>query len=172
MRQVRWWLVVLGLVAVLPHPCRAAEPTPALSPITISSDNLEVDQKEHVAIYRGNVVADDKGRGLTILAEQIEFFFDDQMQEVERALASGNVRISYGDRRGVADQAEYFPKESRTVLIGHPRVWQDSDVVTGCKITLLLREDRSHVEGCEGERVNAVLYPKQNGDAPPGKQAR
>jgi lipopolysaccharide export system protein LptA len=53
------------------------------------------------------------------------------------------------------------------VLVGHPKVWQNDDVVTGCKITLLLREDRHQVEGCEGERVNAVLYPKQRGEGAP-----
>jgi lipopolysaccharide export system protein LptA len=46
------------------------------------------------------------------------------------------------------------------------KVWQNSDVISGCKITLLLRDDRSQVEGCEGERVNAVLYPKRGDGAP------
>ncbi len=160
------WLVLTALCLVLsPGRPRAAEvqPTQATqqTPITISSDSLEINRKARIAVYKGNVVATDKGRGLTILANQIEFFFDDAMQEVERAAATGNVRLTYGERRGTADQAEYYPAESRALLLGHPRVWQNSDVVTGCRITLLLREDRSQVDACEGERVNAVLYPKQ-----------
>lgn len=162
MRRVLWLLMAALLLSSLPGRPRAAE---VRAPITISSDTLEVNRKERVAIYRGNVAANDTGRGLTILADQIEFFFDDRMEEVERAMATGNVRLAYGERRGVSERAEYYPRENRAVLLGHPRVWQDSDVVTGCKITLLLREDRSQVEGCEGERVNAVLYPKR-GEAP------
>ena len=92
------------------------------------------------------------------------------MEELDRAIATGNVRITFGDRRGASERAEYTPKDSRVVLQGHPKIWQDSDVVTGCKISLLLREERSMVEGCQGERVNVVLYPKR-GETPPSKPA-
>jgi len=135
------------------------------APITISADNLEVNRKARVAIYRGNVTATDRARGLSILADQIEFFFDEKMEDLERADAAGNVRLSFGERRGTSERVQYFPGESRAVLIGHPKVWQDSDVITGCKITMFLRDDRSRVDGCEGERVNAVFYPRR-GEAP------
>ncbi len=157
-------LLLLGPVAP-----RAAEQP---SPITISADSLELNRKAHVAVYRGNVAANDQARGVSIQADQIEFFFDDRMEEVDRAAATGNVRISYGERRGAAERAEYYPRESRAVLLGSPKVWQDNDVVTGCKITLLLREDKSRVDGCEGQRVNAVLYPKRTEGAQPGTPRR
>jgi lipopolysaccharide transport protein LptA len=160
MKTRRWFLVWSALLLALPGTLRAAEER---APLSISADSLEVSRKDRVAIYRGSVAAADKGRGLSIQADQIEFFFDEKMEEVERAVATGNVRIAYGERRGVAQRAEYFPGENRAVLLGHPRVWQDSDVVTGCKITLLMREDQSQVDGCEGERVNAVIYPKRGG---------
>ena len=164
MIRVRWFLVALGILFLCPGTPHAAEDK---SPITISADNLEVNRKGRVAIYRGNVAANDRSRGISILADQIEFFFDERMEDLERAMAAGNVRLSYGERRGVADRAEYYPAESRAVLIGHPKVWQDNDMVTGCRITLLFREDRSRVDGCEGERVNAVLYPKRGEGSPP-----
>lgn len=162
MRRTRWLVLPLLFLAAAPGVLRAAEER---TPITISSDSLEVNRKAQVAIYQGNVVANDRGRGLTILADRIEFYFDENMEQVQHATALGNVRLSYGERRGVAERAEYFPGEDRTVLLGHPKVWQESDVVTGCRITLFLREDRSQVEGCQGERVNAVLYPK-GGEGP------
>ncbi len=162
-------VVACGVLVGLCGSARAAEDKSA---ITISADTLEVNRKARVAVYRGNVAANDRARGMSILADQIEFFFDERMEELERALAVGNVRLSYGDRRGVAERAEYYPAESRAVLIGHPKVWQSNDVVSGCKITLLLREDRSQVDGCEGERVNAVLYPKRGEGAPAGGPRR
>ncbi len=165
MIRVRWFLVALGILFLCPGALRAAEDK---SPITISADNLEVNRKGRVAIYRGNVAANDRSRGFSILADQIEFFFDERMEDIERVLAAGNVRLSYGERRGVAERAEYYPAESRAVLIGHPKVWQDNDTITGCRITLLFREDQSRVEGCEGERVNAVLYPKRGEGSPTG----
>lgn len=158
MRRSGWLLLAL---TVLPLPAPSSWAAEERSAITISADTLEVNRKLRVAIYQGNVAANDRARGLSILADRIEFSFDDRMEEVEQATAVGNVRLSYGERRGVAERAEYFPREDRAVLLGHPKVWQESDMVTGCKITLLLREDRSQVDGCDGERVNAVLYPKR-----------
>jgi len=159
MREYGWVLaaILCGVAAV--GPAWAAEERSA---ITISADSLDVNRKGRVAAYRGNVSAVDRGRGLSILADQIDFLFDERMEELERAIATGNVRITYGERRGASERAEYTPKDSRVVMQGHPKIWQDSDVVTGCKISLLLREERSMVEGCQGERVNVVLYPKRS----------
>ena len=162
MRVSGWVLAAVLGGAVMAGPVRAAEERSA---VTISADSLDVNRKGRVAMYRGNVSAVDRGRGLSILADQIDFFFDERMEELDRAIATGNVRITFGERRGASERAEYTPKDSRVVLQGHPKVWQDSDVVTGCKISLLLREERSLVEGCKGERVNVVLYPKR-GEAP------
>jgi lipopolysaccharide export system protein LptA len=159
MWRARWLVLLLLFLAGAPGIPRAAEQR---APITISADSLEVNRKARVAIYQGNVAANDQGRGLSILADRIEFYFDERMEEVERATAAGNVRLLYGERRGVAERAEYFPREGRAILLGHPKVWQENDVVSGCRITLFLREDRSQVEGCDGERVNAVLYPKRD----------
>jgi len=169
---MRWLLCFFVVCGVPLGFFGAARPAENKSPITISADTLELNRKARVAVYRGNVAANDRARGISILADQIEFFFDERMEELDRALAVGNVRLSYGDRRGVAERAEYFPAESRAVLSGHPKVWQNNDVVSGCKITLLLRDDRSQVEGCEGERVNAVLYPKRGEGAPAGGPRR
>lgn len=168
MRAGRWPWILAGGLLTLAALTEAAEPR---APITISADSLEVNRKNRTAVYRGNVAAVDKGRGLSILAEQIDFFFDERMEDVERTAAAGNVRLSYGERRGVAEKAEYYPQEGRAVLIGHPKVWQDTDVVTGCRITLLLRDDRVRVDGCEGERVNAVFYPRR-GETPPASGPR
>jgi lipopolysaccharide transport protein LptA len=160
--------LALGLAMLLlaPAPVRAATAEKA-PPITISADSLEISRKTRTAVYRGNVAANDQGQGVSILADQIEFFFDERMEEVDRAAASGNVRITYGERRGTADRAEYYPRESRAVLLGSPRVWQENDLVSGCKITLFLRDDRSRVDACEGQRVNAVLHPKRGEGAQP-----
>ena len=158
MRRVGGLFVALVLMGAAAGIGQGAEERSA---ITISADTLEVSRKTRTAVYQGNVVANDRGRGISILADRIEFFFDERMEEIDRAEAAGNVRLSYGERRGVAERAEYFPREERAVLVGHPKVWQQNDVITGCRIVLLFREDRSRVDGCEGERVNAVLYPRR-----------
>ena len=41
----------------------------------------------------------------------------------------------------------YYAKEEKVVLTGKPEVWQEGYRVTGEKITLFLKDDRSVVEG-------------------------
>jgi len=73
-----WWVLALAVVLTAPGIGRAAEER---APITISADTLEVSRKARVALYRGNVVANDRSRGVSILADQIEFHFDEKMEE-------------------------------------------------------------------------------------------
>jgi len=126
-------------------------------PVTISADRLEVDRKNFVARYSGNVVATDRGRCMTIIANEMEFNFDQKMEEIQKAVAQGQVQIAYRDKKSVSDRAEYYPKEDRAVLTGRPKVWQENDLLVGSRITLLFKEDRSIVESDGKQRVQAVF---------------
>lgn len=143
-----------------------AGPTPRGGAITISADRLEVDRKAHTATYAGNVVARDSA--LTILADRMEFTFDEAMQQVQRVRATGHVRIAErGGREATADAATYFAREEQVLLEGNARAWQEENVVTGTTMTLYLREDRHVVEGEGDARVHAVIYPRREpGGAP------
>jgi len=141
-------------------------PAPKRGPITISADRLEVDRKTHTATYAGNVVARDST--LTILADRMEFTFNEAMEEVQRVRATGRVRIAErGGREATADAATYFAREEKMLLEGNARAWQEENVVTGTTMTLYLREDRHVVEGEGDARVHAVIYPRRDpGGAP------
>lgn len=132
------------------------------NPVTITSDRLEVNRKIHTAVYTGNVMADDKERGMVVLADKMEFFFDDKMERIQKGVATGNVRATIKEKRVTADQLELFPDEDKAVLTGNPRAWQDNDLITGTKITIFSKEDRAVVEGDPSKRVTAILYPKPN----------
>jgi lipopolysaccharide export system protein LptA len=169
MNRLRWTLVgcpvavgwlTMTLAAV---PAVAQEKASGDKPITITADHLEVNRKLRTAVYTGNVTADDKNRCMVIMSDKMEFFFDEAMEQIERGLASGNVRITAGERRITSEQLELFPADDRAVLTGDPRVWQDNDLLTGTKITLFLKEDRAVVEGGAGKRVTAILYPRTGG---------
>ncbi len=134
---------------------------------TISADRLEVDRKNRVAVYEGHVVAEDKGKCVTIHADRMDFYFDERMEEIQRVVAVGNVRIAMGEKYSSSGRAEYFPQEDRALLEGSPRVWQDNDTVSGSRIILYLAQDRAVAEKGDGERVVAVVYPRNTqGGAP------
>ena len=139
-------------------------------PVTVDADQLEALQKEGLVVFTGNVVASQNGS--THHADRIEVYLDQKGSGVVRMISTGNVRVVTRDcMMGTAQRAEYYDAEQRVLLIGNARVWRESDVVTGERITIYLAEDRSVVEGGKQERVKAVFTPRaQAGDgAPAGK---
>src|SRR5574337_365301 len=149
----------------------AEEQQKGKNPVTITSDRLEVNRKRHTAVYSGNVMADDKDRGMVVLADKMEFLFDEEMKRIQKGIATGNVRATINEKKVTADQLELFPDEDKAVLTGNPRAWQDNDLITGTKITIFSKEDRAVVEGDPSKRVTAILYPKSDGAGRPAPQA-
>jgi len=129
-------------------------------PTTVTADHLEVSRKERRAIYTGNVVA--TTTDLTVVADRMEFDFDEKMEAVERMVAIGNVQVSRSDgTRAVSQQATYDVLQERIVLEGRAVAWRRGNMVSGMRITLFITEDRELVQGDERERVTVVVYPKQ-----------
>lgn len=129
-------------------------------PTTVTADHLEVSRKERRAIYTGNVVA--TTTDLTVVADRMEFYFDEKMEAVERMVAIGNVQVSRSDgTRAVSQQVTYDVLQERVVLEGQAVAWLRGNKVSGMRITLFIAEDRELVQGDERERVTVVIYPKQ-----------
>ena len=160
-----WFAVVIVLVnLVLPVGSGfAQEQQKGKNPVTITADRLEINRKLHSAVYTGNVMADDKERSMVVLADKMEFLFDEKMERIQKGLATGNVRATIKEKRITADQLELFPDEDKVVLTGNPRAWQDNDLITGTKMTIFSKDDRAIVEGDPSKRVTAILYPRSDG---------
>ena len=136
------------------------------APVIVDADSLDSFQKQGLAIFKGNVVA--RQNNSVQYADKMEVYTDSKTDRVERVVSTGNVRIVTRDcRMGTAERAEYYDAEQRVVLIGNARVWRDSDVVTGERITIYIAEDRSLVEGGKQERVKAIFYQLQGGGKKP-----
>jgi lipopolysaccharide export system protein LptA len=138
-------------------------------PVTVDADSLESMQKEGLSVFKGNVVA--KQNNSVQYADRMEVYTDAKTDRIERVVSTGNVRIITRDcRMGTSGRAEYYDAEQRVVLVGNARVWRDSDVVTGERITIYLAEDRSLVEGGKQERVKAIFY--QSGSERPKSEIK
>ena len=137
-------------------------------PLRISSRALEVDNKNQVIIFKGNVVA--KQGEWTIHADVTHVYYEkrDGGNEVREIVASGNVKIYRGDGFATGQKAVLNNKEQKIVLTGQPKVWQGKDMISGEKITVLLDEEKSFVEGGPDRKVEVILYPKS--EKPPGKE--
>jgi lipopolysaccharide export system protein LptA len=114
-----------------------------------------------MATFTGNVIA--RQGDLTIYGDKLVVSFSGDNDDISSAEFFGKVRIVQGNRRAQSDHAIYDNKNSRIVLDGTPKVFQDRDTVTGKIITYYLDSDKSEVSSGDGSRVEAVIHPRGKG---------
>ncbi len=130
-------------------------------PIKIKSDQLLTDNNLKVATFTGNVVA--RQGDLTIYSDKMVINYSDDEGGISSSEVFGNVRIIQGERRGQADHGVYDAKRATITLDGNPKVFQNSDTISGKVITYYLDQDKSEVTSGSGSRVEAVINPKSKG---------
>ncbi len=138
-------------------------------PIHIKANRLDSYNKENKIIFTGDVIA--KKAELTIYADHMTVFYrkaegkeagqGESADQVEKIFARGHVKITKAKRIATGDEAVYYEAEQNVILTGNPKVWEDNSMIKGNKITVFLAEDRSIVESQEGDRVEAIVYPKK-----------
>jgi lipopolysaccharide export system protein LptA len=138
-------------------------------PIVIKSNSLEFDHQRKMIAFSGNV--DAKREDWTILCQKMVVYYGEKSKEsgqkesmkIEKIVAKGGVRITrQSGGQATAEEATYYWDEERVVLTGKPVVQQGDDFVEGTVVTLLLKENRSLVEGSGDTRVRAVISPRSD----------
>ncbi len=158
---VPWLRINLFLVVILLS-CNVgwASNGKASEPIVITSKSLAVHNQANKAIFDGEVLLVQGAFRLTA-DRMVVFFISRETSEVQddpaapavagkkvsTIKAAGHVKILNGDQSASGKKAMYYAKEEKVVLTGKPEVWQEGYRVTGEKITLFLKDDRSVVEG-------------------------
>ncbi len=136
-------------------------------PIVINSNSLEFDHQRKMVTFSGNVEA--KREDWTILCQKMFVYYGENGKEssqkesvkIEKIIAKGGVKITRASGGlATAEEATYYWDEERVVLTGNPVVHQGDDFVEGTVVTLLLKENRSIVEGSRDTRVRAVISPR------------
>jgi lipopolysaccharide export system protein LptA len=129
---------------------------------------------EHQAIFEGDVVM--KKEDLTVTSDHAEVTFasqedptenhkpptgllspESQFRDNEITLihATGNVVLQHGGKKVYSKEAFYYQNEEKIILLGEPVAWEKDYRVTGTKMTIFLRENRSIVEGSK-----VIIQPK------------
>ncbi|MFH1480810.1 MAG: lipopolysaccharide transport periplasmic protein LptA [Pseudomonadota bacterium] len=130
----------------------------------IRSDTLEINDKQKIITFKGNVEA--RKEGFVINCEEMFVYYNSgkigkeepENIKIDKIIATGKVRIIRTDG-GVAhaERAVYDQDTEKLILTGNPVVRRGNDFVEGSTITLFLKEDRSIVEGSDNQKVRAVL---------------
>ena len=146
-------MVVLGIVTS--SPISAKNP-----PTTITSQTMTANNKSGTVTFQGNVHLIQADLDVKSDEMVVRFTTDESSQAAETKTpgeggkrkisvieAKGNVVIKKGEGKATCGHAIYFKDEERIVLTESPVAWQAGTRVSGPKMTMYLKEDRSVVEG-------------------------
>ena len=124
--------------------------------LDVSSARMTFDSKTRIFIFEEKVRI--LRCAMTILCDRLQVINDAGDKNIERIIATGNVRFQQGTRSATAERADYFESEQRLVLTGNPRVWdtQDHDELTGEEIVLLLQEEKAFVK-----QARVLFHPRK-----------
>ena len=124
--------------------------------LDVSSQRMTFDSKTRIFIFEEKVRI--LRCAMTILCDRLQVINDASDKNIERVIATGNVRFQQGTRSAVAERADYFESEQRLVLTGNPRVWdtQEHDELTGEEIVLLLQEEKARVK-----QARVLFHPRK-----------
>ena len=126
--------------------------------IVITADSMELQRKTNTIIYKGNVlvVRDD----IKIASDVLFARYDPKGGGLKSVVAEGTVRVRHGGREMTGDKAVFDGSEEIITVSGNTTVRDGNNSISGDRITVYLKEDRSVVEN-SGGRVRAVIFPRQ-----------
>lgn len=139
-------------------------------PIEIAADALEVQQEQQIAVFSGNVDAQQgemKLRADRLWVHYHEGSGDAAAQSISKIDAEGAVFFSSGGETAEGDQGTYDVDKGVIVLTGQVVLTQGGNVLTGNRVVLDLTTGQSTMDGNAaqgGGRVRGLFVPRANQD--------
>ncbi|EJF91038.1 LptA/OstA family protein [Bartonella tamiae] len=156
-------------------------------PVELNADNLEMRDKEGIAIFTGNVSVVQGDRVLRTSKLIVHYAQNDKdgnnaqqasasnggglgSTGVEKMEASGKVYIKTATQVATGDAGTFDGPANQMVLTGQPVTLIDGDnVVTGCKLTAHMDTGKAFLESCKSTgqkgRVSIIMNRnEQNGN--------
>ena len=112
----------------------------------IFRDDVKMVQEELV-VHSDIMVVHFKEKGSTESSLIVRPSSQQSQKEIRFIEAKSHVKIAKGDSRAICQHALYDKQAEKIILRGSPVVWQAGTRVSGRKITMFLKENRSVVEG-------------------------
>jgi lipopolysaccharide transport protein LptA len=168
------WMGTIGLARSFGQTADTSQPGKPTSPlalkkshgpITISGDNLDINNVQKTAIYTGNVKVV-QGE-TTMFSDKLELQVDQTGKQLEKAVATGNVRLVNGDITATGDQGIFYNTEQKLELEKNAKVWQGNNTITAARIVAFL--ETQVLEGYgdpASERATMTVYPQKQSPTP------
>lgn len=184
-RWYDWRLLLLAIVSLILVPVYVAAQAPKKvkmdnnQPIQIQSDRLDAYQEKKLVIFSGHAVATQGDK--TIRADRLLIYHKDRAAapeksnkmdmraagDLEKIEAQGQVVVTQVNRVVTGDNAVFYQDSQKIVMTGNAVMREGKNVVKGEKITVFLDEDRGMIEGSDGKRVTATIYPNEKKEENP-----
>ncbi len=148
-------MLFCGLVWAQDTPCSFAAEGDST---TITSQTMTAEGNSRRVIFKGTVVLT-KGDFVMRSDSMIVMFDEDThnqsrpmedeplSQKIEQIEATGNVVFERLNGKATSGRAVYYKDEEKVILTESPVAWQNGAKVTGSRMTIFLKEERSIVEG-------------------------
>ncbi len=119
-------------------------------PVTVRADHLDVwhDKKEALFTGRVHLTRDD----FELFCDRLKSFYEEG-GGIERAIATGHVRMRQGDKHGRADRAVLNNKRQILTLTGHAVMEQPGGRIAGATIVHHIKTRITEVSQGEGGQV-------------------
>jgi len=128
-------------------------------PVDIVSDTMEGFDKEKYVLFKGSVIA--RQEDLYIFADAIEAYMSEDTNEIEKAVAKGNVKIVKQDRTATCREAVFENAKGEITLRGNVIVYQGQDKLSGDVIIYYVNADRVVVQAEKDKRARITVQPKE-----------
>jgi len=127
-------------------------------PVDIVADMMEGLEKGKIIMFKGNVVA--KQEDLQIFSDTLTAYLNEENDEIDKALAKGNVKILKAERTATCEEALFENAKGEITLKGNVVVYSGSDRLAGDAVIYYINEDRVVVEGEKDKRARITVNPK------------
>ncbi len=159
-------ILIIGIfLGMGPSPAMAAEGKHPSPPINISSDRMEILDKEGTVHFMGHVRA--IREQMVLEADDVVVYYateevDGKKKKVlKKIVAEGHVKVTEGDKVAIGDRAVYQRPKEIITLSGNAQIWQGKNRISGGEIVFFINENRSIVRRAKGQRVEATVFPRQ-----------
>ena len=172
-----WTIVFITTAALLTGAAFAADKPkveatgaePKNTPIVITAEQLESDNKAKFAEFIGNVKATQAD--FVITSEKLRIYYKGELLNTEKKgndeevlkkiVATGNVKITTDQYIAKTEELEYDPAAMTIILTGeNSTVINGKNSIAGSKIILYQKDGRVKVLGSKKKRIKAEFFTK------------
>ena len=123
--------------------------------LKIKSENLEVDRKNRISVFSGDVYAHNKD--IEIWSEKLIVKFNNTENEIEQLNAEYSVKIIKEEITATGDIGLYYPKSEILNLLGNVEVIENNNYVKCDELYLDIKNSTSIMKSNSSNRVEAYI---------------